>query len=90
MEISSRSGVIILFVTITVSTLVLFPLLQILVERDPQLSDYDDDWNDVSEIRNSLENADNKSYNVSAVLSNPAVLDELEAPASTVFVIGPA
>ena len=61
MEISSRSGVIILFVTITVSTLVLFPLLQILVERDPQLSAYDDDWNDVSEFRNSLENADNKS-----------------------------
>ena len=87
MEISSRSGVIILFVTITVSTLVLFPLLQILVERDPQLSAYDDDWNDVSEFRTSLENADNKSYNVSAVLSNPAVLDELEAPASTVFVI---
>ena len=66
MEISSRSGVIILFVTITVSTLVLFPLLQILVERDPQLSAYDDDWNDVSEFRTSLENADNKSYNVSA------------------------
>ena len=87
MEISSRSGVIILFVTITVSTLVLFPLLQILVERDPQLSAYDDDWNDVSEFRTSLENADNKSYNVSAVLSNPAVLDELEVPASTVFVI---
>ena len=87
MEISSRSGVIILFVTITVSTLVLFPLLQILVERDPQLSAYDDDWNDVSEFRNSLENADNKSYNVSAVLSNPAVLDELETPSSTVFVI---
>tara|TARA_B100000676_G_scaffold78230_1_gene77930 strand:- start:1697 stop:2998 length:1302 start_codon:yes stop_codon:yes gene_type:complete len=87
MEISSRSGVIILFVTIVVSTLVLFPLLQIVVERDPQLSAYDDDWNDVSEFRTSLENADNKSYNVSAVLSNPAVLDELEAPASTVFVI---
>ena len=50
MEISSRSGVIILFVTIVVSTLVLFPLLQIVVERDPQLSAYDDDWNDVSEF----------------------------------------
>ena len=87
MEISSRSGVIILFVTIVVSTLVLFPLLQIVVERDPQLSAYDDDWNDVSEFRTSLENADNKSYNVSAVLSNPAVLDVLEVPASTVFVI---
>jgi len=87
MKISSRSGVIILFATIAVSTLVLFPLLQIVVERDPQLSAYDDDWNDVSDFRNSLENEKNKSYNVSAVLSNPAVLDELDNPSSTVFVI---
>ena len=87
MAISSRSGVIILFATIAVSTFILFPLLQIVVERDPQLSAYDDDWNDVSKFRTELENSDENSYNVSAVLSNPAVLDELENPSSTVFVI---
>jgi len=87
MKISSRSGVIILFVTVTVSTLILFPLLQIVVERDPQLSAYDDDWNDVSDFRSALENNPEASYNVSAVLSNPAVLDEISNPSSTVFVI---
>ena len=48
MEISSRSGIIILFATVAVCTLVLFPLLQYVAERDPQLSAYDDDWNDIS------------------------------------------
>ena len=54
MDVSSRSGILILFATITVCTLVLFPLLQIVVERDPQLSAYDDDWNDMSEFSNDL------------------------------------
>ena len=48
MEISSRSGIMILFATVAVCTLVLFPLLQYVAERDPQLSAYDDDWNDIS------------------------------------------
>ena len=55
MKISSRSGIIILFATVTVCTLVLFPLLQYVAERDPQLSAYDDDWNDISNFRKSLE-----------------------------------
>ena len=56
MDVSSRSGIIILFATITVCTLVLFPLLQTVVERDPQLSAYDDYWNDISNFREALEN----------------------------------
>ena len=87
MEVSSRSGIIILFATITVCTLVLFPLLQTVVERDPQLSAYDDDWNDISNFREALENDSETSYNVSAILSNPAVLDEVTNPASTLLVI---
>ena len=50
MEISSRSGIMILFATIAVCTLVLFPLLQYVAERDPQLSAYDDDWNDILNV----------------------------------------
>ena len=73
MDVSSRSGIIILFATITVCTLVLFPLLQVVVERDPQLSAYDDDWNDISNFREALENEPETSYNVSPILSNPAV-----------------
>ena len=87
MAVSSRSGVIILFATITVCTLILFPILQIVVERDPQLSAYDDDWNDISQFREALESEADTSYNVSAILSNPAVLDEVSNPSSTLLVI---
>ena len=69
MAVSSRSGIIILFATITACTLILFPILQIVVERDPQLSAYDDDWNDISKFREALENEPDTSYNVSAILS---------------------
>ena len=87
MNISSRSGIIILFATIAVCTLVLFPLLQYVAERDPQLSAYDDDWNDISNFRKGLEESPGSNYNVSAVLSNPGVLDEISDPSSTLFVI---
>ena len=87
MRISSRSGIIILLVTITLSTLVLFPILQIVVERDPQLSAYDEDWNDISNFRQALEEDTDTSYNVSAILSNPAVLDDIADPSSSLLVI---
>ena len=87
MGISSRSGIIILLVTVTLSTLVLFPILQIVVERDPQLSAYDDDWNDISYFRQALEENEDTSYNVSAILSNPAILDDIEDPSSSLLVI---
>ena len=87
MKLSSRSGIIILFVTVTLSTLVLFPILQIVVERDPQLSAYDEDWNDISNFRQALEEEEDTSYNVSAILSNPAVLDDIANPSSSLLVI---
>ena len=90
MPISSRSGIIILIVTVLLSTFVLFPILQTLVERDPQLSAYDEDWNDISDFRQSLENNDEKNYNVSAILSNPAVLDDIDTPASSLLVVAGA
>jgi hypothetical protein len=87
MAVSSRSGIIILFVTITLSTFVLFPILQVVVERDPQLSAYDEDWNDISNFRKSLEEGEDTTYNVSAILSNPAVLDDIVDPSSSLLVI---
>ena len=87
MRISSRSGIIILLVTITLSTLVLFPILQIVVERNPQLSAYDEDWNDISNFRQALEEDADTSYSVSAILSNPAVLDDIVDPSSSLLVI---
>jgi len=87
MPISSRSGVIFLFITILLCVLILFPILQFVVERDPQLSAYDEDWNDMSYFRMALEEQDETSYNVSAILSNPAVLDEINDPSSTLLII---
>jgi len=87
MKVSSRSGIVILFVTIVVCTFILFPILQIVVERDPQLSAYDDDKNDISQFRESLETGEDTSYNVSAILSNPAVLEEVANPSETLLII---
>ena len=87
MKVSSRSGIVILFVTIVVCTFILFPILQIVVERDPQLSAYDDDKNDISQFRESLETGEDTSYNVSAILSNPAVLEEVVNPSETLLII---
>jgi len=87
MRISSRSGIVILLVTITLSTLVLFPILQIVVERDPQLSAYDEDWNDISNFRQALEEEEDTSYNVGAILSNPAVLDDIVDPSSSLLIV---
>ena len=87
MSISSRSGIIFLFVTILLCVFILFPILQIVVERDPQLSAYDEDWNDISDFRIALEEQDETSYNVSAILSNPAVLEEIKDPSSTLLII---
>ena len=87
MTISSRSGIIILFVTVVLSTLVLFPILQVVVERDPQLSAYDEDWNDISSFRQALEGDEEASYAVSAILSNPAVLDDINNPSSSLLII---
>jgi len=87
MPISSRSGVIFLFITILLCILILFPILQIVVERDPQLSAYDEDWNDISNFRMALEEQGDTSYNVSAILSNPAVLNEIDNPSSTLLII---
>lgn len=87
MSISSRSGVIFLFITILLCILILFPILQIVVERDPQLSAYDEDWNDISNFRMALEEQGDTSYNVSAILSNPAVLNEIDDPSSTLLII---
>ena len=47
----------------------------------------DSDWNDISQFREALENEADTSYNVSAILSNPAVLDEVSNPSSTLLVI---
>ena len=66
---------------------VVYPVLVDTAKNPSQLSVYDDDWNDISNFRKSLEEDLDSNYNVSAVLSNPGVLDEISNPSSTLFVI---
>ena len=84
MRISNRAGLAILLVTVLVSSTVLFPLLQRTVSREPQLSAYGDDWNDLSRFRNALEA---EGYNITSVLSSPAVIADLEHPSQTLVVV---
>jgi hypothetical protein len=84
MRISNRAGLAILLVTVLVSSTVLFPLLQRTVSREPQLSAYGDDWNDLSRFRNALET---EGYNITSVLSSPAVIADLEHPSQTLVVV---
>jgi len=51
------------------------------------LSAYGDDWNDISNFRQELEEDEEALYNVSAILSNPAVLDDISNPSSSLLVI---
>jgi len=99
MQISNRMGLAILIVTLLVSSALLYPLLQNGVTvgsrnyhlpgtagREPQLSAYDDGWNDLSRFREALE----EDYNVTAILSNPAVLDDVEDINRTLVVVAGA
>ena len=84
MRISNRAGLAILLVTVLVSSTLLFPLLQRTVSREPQLSAYGDDWNDLSRFRSALET---EGYSVTSVLSSPAVIADLEHPSQTLVVV---
>ena len=84
MEISSRSGIMILFATVAVCTLVLFPLLQYVAERDPQLSAYDDDWNDMSAFRQDIKDM---GVETRSLVSSPLLLADIEDPRNTTYVV---
>lgn len=99
MQISNRMGLAILIVAIMVSSALLYPLLQNGVTiggrnyylpgtagREPQLSAYDDGWNDLSQFREALE----EDYNVTAILSNPAVLNDVEDVNRTLVIVAGA
>ena len=84
MRLSSRAGLAILLVTVLLCSFLLFPLFQSVVSRPPQLSAYGDDWNDVSLFRESLEG---EGYEVTAILSNPAVVNDITVHDQTLVII---
>lgn len=49
----------------------------------PQLSVYDDDWNDLSSLSRELKN---NSFKMQTIISSPSLLDNIEDPMNTVYV----
>ena len=69
-------------------SLFVFPIFQEEIERGPQLSAYGEDWNDISDFRTQLEI--NSDYNVSAILSNPAIIEDINTPSESLLIIAGA
>ena len=55
-----------------------------LVEGDPHLSAYDDDWDDLSAFREDLKDM---GVDTKSIVSSPVLLEEIDNPEDTVFVI---
>ncbi len=55
-----------------------------LVEGDPHLSAYDDDWDDLSSFREDLKGM---GVDTKSIVSSPVLLEEIDNPEDTVFVI---
>ena len=88
MAISDRTGLIILITSLSLFSLFVFPIFQEEIERGPQLSAYGEDWNDISDFRTQLEM--NSDYNVSAILSNPAIIEDITTPSESPLIIAGA
>ena len=88
MSISDRTGLILLIASLSIFSLFIFPIFQEEIERGPQLSAYGEDWNDISDFRTQL--GINTEYNVSAILSNPAILEDIDTPSESLLIIAGA
>ena len=88
MSISDRTGLILLITSLSLFSLFVFPIFQEEIDRDPQLSAYGYDWNDISDFRSQLDS--NSEYDVSAILSNPAILEYVDVPSEILLIIAGA
>jgi hypothetical protein len=55
-----------------------------LVEGDPHLSAYDDDWDDLSTLRNDLKDM---GVDTRSLVSSPVLLEEIDNPEDTIFIV---
>jgi len=53
-------------------------------ENTAQLSAYSDNWNDISDFREQLESL---NYDTSAILSSPVILNDIDDPEDTLFIV---
>jgi hypothetical protein len=55
-----------------------------LVDSDPHLSAYDDDWDDLSAFRQDLKDM---GVDTRSLVSSPVLLNEIDNPEDTVFIV---
>ena len=78
-----RTGLMIAFYAVL--ALLLYSIVaSYLVESDPHLSAYDDDWDDLSAFRADLKGM---GVDTTSMISSPVLLGEIENPEDTVFIV---
>jgi hypothetical protein len=78
-----RTGLMIAFYAVL--ALLLYSIVaSYLVESDPHLSAYDDDWDDLSAFRDDLKGI---GVDTTSMISSPVLLGEIENPEDSVFVV---
>ncbi len=78
-----RAGLMLAFYAV-LALLLLSVANSYLVDSDPHLSAYDDDWDDLSAFREDLKAMD---VDTTSMISSPVLLGELENPEDTVFIV---
>ncbi len=78
-----RTGLMIAFYAVL--ALLLYSIVaSYLVESDPHLSAYDDDWDDLSAFRDDLKGI---GVDTTSMISSPVLLGEIENPEDSVFIV---
>ncbi len=83
--LSRRQGIVLLVGSILITATFVYPYLLNWGGREPQLSVYDDDWNDLLWLREDLEQ--DQDYDVSTILSSVVVLEDVEDPFKTLLMV---
>ncbi|MEE2759581.1 MAG: hypothetical protein VYA86_06360 [Candidatus Thermoplasmatota archaeon] len=78
-----RVGLMLAFYSV-LALLLLSIVSSYLVDSDPHLSAYDDDWDDLSAFRADLKNM---GVDTTSMISSPVLLGEIENPEDTVFIV---
>ena len=78
-----RTGLMLAFYAV-LALLLLSVTNSYLVDSDPHLSAYDDDWDDLSAFRGDLKSM---GVDTTSMISSPVLLGELENPEDTVFIV---
>ena len=77
---------VVLIITVILLVILVGLLIYESQTASPQLSAYSDDWNDLSQFRDEMENHESSSLTVRTIISSPALLDNIDDPSDSVYV----